>query len=114
MPQISDSSSTQRNRNSFASVAGHASSPSSHNNKSMHTLAKMAGDKEQKLKEALEVLTALGFPRAQRNDRSAICLLALLNLTPSRAWKGAESPLIGIRGMLDFARKEYDKQYAEN
>jgi hypothetical protein len=74
----------------------------------------MTRDRQRKLREALEALAALGFPRAQRNDRSAICLLALLDLTPSRAWKDAQSPCIGIRGVLDFARNEYKVQYAEN
>jgi adenine-specific DNA-methyltransferase len=34
----------------------------------------------KRLDEALDVLRALGFPRAQLNERSALTLLALLNL----------------------------------
>jgi hypothetical protein len=37
-----------------------------------------------------------GLPRAQQNERSALCLLALLNLTPGKAWADAENPLMGI------------------
>ena len=37
--------------------------------------------KERKLNEALQVLADLGMPRAQRNTRTALCLLALMNLT---------------------------------
>lgn len=71
--------------------------------------------KHQKLlEEALAVLKALDFPRAQQNDRSALTLLALLNLTPPKTWKDAESPMIGIRAILDFCRSHFGKPYAEN
>jgi hypothetical protein len=33
--------------------------------------------------EAYQILISLGLPRAQHNERSVLCLLALLNLTPS-------------------------------
>lgn len=64
--------------------------------------------------EALSALTALDMPSAQRNDRSALCLLALLDLTPNRAWSDAGNPLIGITPMMEFARKNYGKEYAPN
>jgi len=47
------------------------------------------------IKNALQILEALGLPRQQRNERSALCLLALLNLTPEKTWAQAENPLIG-------------------
>jgi hypothetical protein len=43
------------------------------------------------IKGALQVLEALGLPRQQRNERSALCLLALLNLTPEKMWAQAEN-----------------------
>lgn len=64
--------------------------------------------------EALAALAALGLPRAQRNDRSALCLLALLALTPGRPWSGASNPLVGITPMMDFARDHYGRRYAPN
>ncbi|MGA8572259.1 MAG: BsuBI/PstI family type II restriction endonuclease [Desulfobaccales bacterium] len=67
-----------------------------------------------KVKEALLILEAFGLPRAQRNDRSALCLLALLNLTPEKTWAQAKNPLIGITPMMDFCRKYYGKDYAPN
>lgn len=71
--------------------------------------------KQQKLlDEALDVLTALDFPRAQQNERSALALLALLNLCPPKTWKDAEAPMIGIRAILDFCRTIFGKPYAEN
>lgn len=70
--------------------------------------------KEKKIAEALQILGDLGLPKAQRNDRSALCLLALLNLTPKKSWAEAGNPLIGITPMMDFARHNYAKQYAPN
>lgn len=67
-----------------------------------------------RIKEALDILTQLGLPRAQQNERSALCLLALLNLTPDKEWQDAESRLIGITPMMDFAREQYGKEYAPN
>jgi type II restriction enzyme len=40
--------------------------------------------KEKHLKAAHKILITLGMPRAQQNDRSALCLLALLNLIPGK------------------------------
>jgi hypothetical protein len=71
-------------------------------------------DENQNIQEALEILAALGLPRAQQNERSALCLLALLNLTPEKTWKQAESPLIGITPMMEFSRDHYGKNYAPN
>lgn len=71
--------------------------------------------KQQKLiDESLAILQALDFPRAQQNERSALTLLALLNLTPPKTWKDVEGPMIGIRAILDFCRSNFGKPYAEN
>lgn len=63
---------------------------------------------------ARKILISIGFPRAQQNERSALCLLALLNLTPGKAWSDAENPLIGITPIMDWARQHYKKTYAPN
>jgi len=65
-------------------------------------------------KDAHQLLISLGLPRAQHNERSALCLLALLNLTPDKTWAQAENPLIGITPIMDWARKHYGKEYAPN
>ena len=67
-----------------------------------------------KIADALQILSDLGMPRAQRNDRSALCLLALLNLTKSKSWAQAEPPLVGITPMMEFARDHYEKLYKPN
>jgi len=38
--------------------------------------------KSRHIKAAHQVLISLGLPRAQQNERSALCILALLNLIP--------------------------------
>lgn len=64
--------------------------------------------------EAIDVLTQLGFPKAQLNERSGLTLLALLDLRPENAWSEASSPLRGITPMMDFMAEHFDKQYAPN
>lgn len=66
------------------------------------------------IEAAHQIIIALGLPRAQQNERSALCLLALLNLTPGKPWVDAESPLIGITPIMDWSRKHYGKEYAPN
>lgn len=70
--------------------------------------------KEKRIADALAVLNALGMPNEQLNDRTAICLLALLDLPPQKNWCDATSPMIGIRAILDFARDRLNVNYAEN
>ena len=70
--------------------------------------------KERKLKDALRVLSDLGMPRAQCNERTALCLLALVNITPTKRWSEAEAPLIGITPIMEWARENYDTDYAPN
>ncbi len=69
---------------------------------------------EKRIAEALQVLRELGMPREQLNDRTAICLIALLNIPPKKKWAEAETPMLGIRDILDFARGQLNVKYAEN
>lgn len=68
----------------------------------------------KKLKDAIEILKKFGMPSEQQNERTAYCLLSLLNVTPEKAWKNAESPLVGITPMMTFAKEYYNKIYAPN
>jgi len=63
---------------------------------------------------ARKILISLGLPRAQQNERSALCLLALLDLRPGRKWAEAQNPLIGITPIMDWIRDHYKKTYAPN
>lgn len=69
---------------------------------------------QQKIDDALKILTALGMPRGQRNERSALTLLALLNLRPDGTWGALHKPLIGITPIMDFTREHYGREYAPN
>ena len=71
-------------------------------------------NKTNTIESALQILILLGLPRAQQNERSAICLLALLNLTPEKSWAEADSPLMGITPIMSWARDHYKKEYAPN
>ena len=67
-----------------------------------------------KIDEALSILKALGLPKAQQNERSALTLLALVDLKKNTPWSKAKSRLIRIHDILIFIQKNYGKQYAEN
>jgi hypothetical protein len=64
--------------------------------------------------DAHKILISLGLPRAQQNERSALCLLALLDLRPDSKWAVAQNPLIGITPIMDWIRDHYKKTYAPN
>jgi hypothetical protein len=63
------------------------------------------------VKQALQVLSELGFPRAQQNERSALCLLALLGLTRDKTWAQASNPFMGITPIMDWVKLHYRKRY---
>jgi adenine-specific DNA-methyltransferase len=68
----------------------------------------------RKIDEALSILKALGLPKAQQNERSALTLLALVDLKKNVPWSKAKSRLIRIHDILIFIQENYGKQYAEN
>ncbi|BAY22584.1 type II site-specific deoxyribonuclease [Calothrix sp. NIES-2100] len=67
-----------------------------------------------RIDEALQILIELGLPRAQINERSALTLLALLDLKPNDPWSAAASPLMGITPMMEFMAQQYGKSYKPN
>jgi adenine-specific DNA-methyltransferase len=68
----------------------------------------------KRIEEAAAVLQNLGFPRPQINERSALTLLALLDLKPETPWSEASNPPCGITPMMDFFAEHYQKQYKPN
>ena len=66
------------------------------------------------INEAKQVLISLGLPRSQHNERSALSLLALLDLTPQKKWAKAENPLMGITPIMDWMKTYYRKEYKPN
>jgi hypothetical protein len=69
---------------------------------------------KRKLREAAEVLSALGFAGKQANVTASYVLLALLGLKPDSQWADASSPLRGITPIIDFIAKSYRVRYAPN
>ncbi len=67
-----------------------------------------------KIQEAIDILKQLGLPKAQQNERSALTLLALLDLNKETPWSKATRKLMRIHDILEFIRKNYNKKYAEN
>lgn len=69
---------------------------------------------QRRLQEALDVLEALGMRRGQRNERSALTLLALLGLGPDDPWSTATATRLGVTPMMSFFLERYGKRYAPN
>lgn len=68
----------------------------------------------QQIANAKEVLQQLGLPRGQLNDRSALTLLALLQLRSDMNWSDCKSPLMGVTPIMEWIFSTYDLKYAPN
>jgi len=56
----------------------------------------------------------MGIPKAQQNDRSALTLLAVLDLNKEKPWKDAKERPIIIHDIMGFIKENYEISYAEN
>jgi hypothetical protein len=54
------------------------------------------------------------LPKAQLNERSALTLLALIDLRQGGSWASASTPLLGITPVMDWVRECYGKVYKPN
>ncbi len=77
----------------------------------------------RKIEEAKQILEAMGLPKRQQNDRSALTLLALCNLKEKDKWSKAKAVSMSVvgnkenakyEGVMRFIAEHYNKQYAEN
>lgn len=68
----------------------------------------------EKIDQALALLVDLGLPPGQHNDRSALTLLALLDLKPDGQWSQIGQPMIGVTPIMDWIRDHYGRAYAPN
>ncbi len=75
---------------------------------------KLTSLREERLREAMNVLHELGFAPRQRNEGAGYVLLSLLDLPPDVPWAAAQSPLRGITPMITFIREVYALSYAPN
>ena len=67
-----------------------------------------------RIRQALNFLEAIDTPAEQQNERSALTLLALLDLTSKKTWSKASAPLRKITEMMDWMAAEYSVKYAPN
>jgi hypothetical protein len=61
----------------------------------------------EKLDEAKYILTSIGMPEQQCNDRSAYVLLSLCHLREDEPWSSAKIELIGITLSLTVDSSKY-------
>lgn len=64
--------------------------------------------------EASRILAMFDFDVERSNERSALVLLALLNLRPGEAWTHATNAMYGTRAIMDHIRDAWGKDYAAN
>src|SRR5208337_4734087 len=67
-----------------------------------------------KIDDASKILTLMGIPKAQQNDRSALTLLAVLDVKEKTPWKDAKERPIIIHDIMGFISENYNLTYAEN
>lgn len=54
------------------------------------------------------------MPKGQRNLRTSLCLLALLNIKQDTPFSDAQNPLLGITPIMEFITQHYRIRYAPN
>lgn len=74
----------------------------------------LARARTMKLRDAIEILSALGFTGRQTNEVAAYTFLALLDLRPLQMWTEASEPLRGITPIIEFIAEAYGIRYAPN
>ncbi|MEX2176869.1 MAG: BsuBI/PstI family type II restriction endonuclease [Pirellulaceae bacterium] len=67
-----------------------------------------------KRQEALEILTSLGLPKQQQNERSCLTLISLAGLSESEMWSATQRPLVRILDIMNWMKEKYGKHYAAN
>ncbi len=69
---------------------------------------------QQRIDEARRALRDLGFDSERSNERSALVLLALLDLSPNADWRQASAPMLRTVEIMDWLRRGYRKEYKPN
>lgn len=67
-----------------------------------------------KLEEAKGILSSIGMPKAQTNDRSAYVLLSLANIKEQDSWEAAFKAEFRIVDIMNFMAESYGKIYKPN
>lgn len=74
----------------------------------------MTPEQQRRVEEAQRVLHAFNFDAERANERSALVLLALLNLTPGKRWSESSNPMLRTVEIMDWLRVQYGKDYKPN
>lgn len=69
---------------------------------------------DARIREARTLLGYFELPKSAQNDRSALTLLALLDLKPDEPWDEAKQPLRGVTPIMTFCREHYGSSYQPN
>ncbi len=69
---------------------------------------------DERVEDARIILESLGFDAERSNERSAMVLLALLELSHDTDWSEAAAPMLGTRAIMDWIRDHYGVEYAAN
>lgn len=67
-----------------------------------------------KIKEAKNILKAIGMPEKQQSDFCCYTLLAMANITNENNWPNAQNNWIRIHDIISFISEKYGITYAEN
>jgi adenine-specific DNA-methyltransferase len=67
---------------------------------------------QDRLAQGITFLKLLAAPKEQQNERSALCLFALGDITPQTEWQDAKQPLRRIPEMMNWVQEHYGKEYA--
>ncbi|MDG9701834.1 BsuBI/PstI family type II restriction endonuclease [Streptomyces sp. DH37] len=70
--------------------------------------------RETRIAEARHILSLLNFDAERSNERSALVLLALLELRPEAEWNAAERPMLRTVQIMQWLRDVYGKDYKPN
>lgn len=67
-----------------------------------------------KLEDAKGILSAIGMPKPQTNDRSSYVFLALADMKEPDLWGNAQKPQMRIVDIMNFISQHYGKAYKPN
>ena len=69
---------------------------------------------QAKIDGSLDILRSIGVSGEQQNTRSAMTLLALVDVKPDDEWEAASAPLRGISEMMGYFSENYGITYKPN
>lgn len=68
----------------------------------------------KKLEEARTILRSINLPEKQQSDLCCFALLAMCNIGKHSSWSDSTNEWIRIHDILQFTKKQYRVEYAEN